>query len=187
MTWQVRPAREPDMQAFADVVNHYIQTTAINFRDRLQTAEDWRTEWLPRHERYPWLVAEQGGLIGGIAYASPWSQRAAYDWQVEVTVYVRDGQRGQGLGRSLYGLLLQTLVAQGFRSAMAGIALPNAASVALHESFGFRHVGTVERAGYKLGAWHDVGLWRRWHGPDDGEPPPTLRPTDVPGWQDQSG
>lgn len=181
MSWRVRPAIESDLGAFADIVNHYILSTAINFRTRTQTREDWLAEWLPRHQRYPWLVAERVDLVGAISYASPWSPRAAYDWQVEVTVYIRDGLRGKGLGSALYRRLFELLDDQGFRSAMAVIALPNAASVALHEAFGFRHVGTIQRAGFKHGAWHDVGLWQRWAGPADGEPAAVLRPDEIPG------
>ena len=132
----------------------------------------------PLQDRYPWLVALQGGTIGGIAYAKPWNPRRAYDWTTEVTVYVRDGLQGQGIGSALYQRLLELLEAQGFRSMMAGITLPNDASVALHESFGFRQVGTLRRIGFKMGAWHDVGHWQRWVTADPDAEPTPLRPLD---------
>lgn len=182
MTWHVRGVADPDLKTVADIVNHYILDGVIHFSERPQTAEDWRVEWQLLYRHYPWLVAEQNGVIGGLAYAKPYNDRAAYDWTAEVTIYLRDGYTGQGLGRALYARLFEILDAQGYRVLVAGITLPNPASVRLHESFGFAHLGTLERVGYKQGAWHDVGLWQRRHAhPGDGSPEPIVALDQLPG------
>ena len=160
-TIEVRRAVEFDMSAFAAIVNYFIETTTVNFRTHLQSADEWRDEWKLRGERYPWLVAADGGEIVGLAYAGPWKAREAYGWSAESTVYVANGQHGRGIGRLLYDRLLATLDAQGYRSTLGGIALPNPASVALHEACGFRHVGTLASVGFKHGQWRDVGFWQR--------------------------
>lgn len=110
---------------------------------------------------HPWLAAERDGEPLGYAYASQHRTREAYRWSCDVTVYVAPESHRQNVGSSLYTDLLAILTAQGFRSAFAGIALPNAASVALHERVGFVQIGTYRGVGFKLGAWHDVGWWQR--------------------------
>ena len=112
---------------------------------------------LPEH---PWLVAERDHVVG-YAYAASHGSRAAYRWSTDVSVYVDQAARGQGVGRALYRALFKVLDLQGFREAFAGITLPNGASVALHESLGFVPVGIYRQVGWKLGAWHDVGHWQR--------------------------
>lgn len=109
-----------------------------------------------------WLVLAdeaEGGVLG-YAYASRHRERLAYQWSVDVTVYVRADQQRRGVGRALYWVLLQLLREQGFYAAHAGITLPNSASVGLHESLGFRPVGVFPGVGFKDGAWHDVGWWQ---------------------------
>ena len=107
----------------------------------------------------PWLVAVDGGDVVGFAYASPHHERPAYRWTVDVTVYLADAACGRGLGRALYGRLLPDLASRGLVTALARITVPNTASVALHEAMGFRPAGVLPQVGFKLGAWHDVGLW----------------------------
>jgi L-amino acid N-acyltransferase YncA len=126
----------------------------------------------------PWLVLERGGEVLGFAYAQKHRERAAYQWCVDTSVYVRADATGRGIGRALYRALLPLLVLQGFRAAHAGVTLPNPASVRLHESFGFRPVGVFARTGWKMGAWHDVGWWQLELAPRVGEPAP-LRPPAV--------
>jgi phosphinothricin acetyltransferase len=108
----------------------------------------------------PWLVLVRGGDIAGFAYASRHRERAAYQWSVDTSVYVRADQRRTGVGRTLYSVLLALLRIQGFYAAHAGITLPNPGSVALHEAMGFRRIGVEPSVGYKLGVWHDVGWWQ---------------------------
>ncbi len=158
---QIRLAQAGDMQAHCDIVNQYIETTTINFRTEPQTAEEWHEDWKRVNDRYPWLVAISGERTLGIAYASPWKPRRAYDWTVETTVYVREGDHRRGLGRALYQRLLEILDAQGYRSEIGVIALPNESSVALHEAVGFAQVGTLVNVGHKLGGWRSTGLWQR--------------------------
>jgi phosphinothricin acetyltransferase len=112
-------------------------------------------------ERFPWLVAEDEGVVAGYAYATAFRTRAAYRFAVETTVYVRPSFERRGLGRRLYAPLIATLEAQGFTQAIAALTLPNGPSVGLHERLGFRHVGTYPQVGWKMGAWLDVGLWQR--------------------------
>jgi phosphinothricin acetyltransferase len=108
----------------------------------------------------PWLVSERAGRVLGYAYASAFRTRPAYRWWMESTIYLAPEARGSGLGRRLYEALMTLLRRQGFVSALGVITLPNVASVALHERLGFRPLTVLPQAGFKLGAWHDVGWWR---------------------------
>jgi phosphinothricin acetyltransferase len=109
-----------------------------------------------------WLVAEDDdGAVQGYAYARAWRPRAAYQWSVEVSVYLADAARGQGLGRQLLEALLARLGELGFVAAFATIALPNEASEGLFRACGFELVGVQRAVGYKHGAWHDVAIWQR--------------------------
>ncbi len=110
--------------------------------------------------KYPWLVWEDAEGIAGYAYACEHRERLAYQWSVDVSCYVHARARGRGIGRSLYQALLRVLHAQGFCNAFAGIALPNEASVALHESVGFEFLGRYRNVGFKNGAWRDAGWWQ---------------------------
>jgi phosphinothricin acetyltransferase len=107
----------------------------------------------------PWLVAEADGAVVGYAYATPWRPRSAYRFSVESTVYLEAGAVGRGTGRALYAALLDDLKARGVHCVIGGIALPNPASVGLHERMGFRKVGHLEEVGWKQERWVDVGYW----------------------------
>ncbi|GAA1913459.1 GNAT family N-acetyltransferase [Streptomyces sodiiphilus] len=148
------------MPGVCALVNHYIEHAVANFRTEPQRPKEWEELWHAHHGRYPWLVAEQDGEIAGFCCAGPWKTRGAYAWTAESTVYVGPDRLGQGLGSRLYRPLLATLAAQGFRSVVAGITLPNPGSVALHTSMGFEPAGLIRAAGFKFGAWHDVGYWQ---------------------------
>ena len=125
---------------------------------------------------HPWIVAEEGGVVLGYAYGSPYRERKAYQWAVEVTVYLATEARGMGLGRKLYTVLCELLTLQGFTKAYGVVSLPNPASAALHEVVGFRAFAVYRDIGYKNGQWHDVGWWERDLAPSepDAKPPTPL-------------
>jgi phosphinothricin acetyltransferase len=113
-----------------------------------------------------WLVAERGGRVAGYAYGGPHRARAAYDWTVEVSAYVDRSEQRAGIGRELYLALFDELKARGYRLLVAGITLPNEASVSFHRALGFTPVGVFRNIGFKFDSWHDVG----WYQLDLGEP-----------------
>jgi phosphinothricin acetyltransferase len=167
----IRPAQADDGAAVAAVYGPYVRDTAVSFEVEPPTGVVMAERIIGTLGTHPWLVAEREGVVVGFAYAGKHSQRAAYRWTVDVTVYVRDTERRSGVGRQLYQVLLGTLRLQGFRSAFAEIVLPNSGSVRLHESMGFRHIGIHNDIGHKLGRWHDIGYWRL--GLADGTDPPS--------------
>jgi L-amino acid N-acyltransferase YncA len=142
----------------------------ISFEEIAPSGEETSVRIATTLQRWPWLVFEEAGDVLGFAYATKHRERSAYRWAVDVSVYVGDGARGRGIGRSLYLALFRVLREQGFHRAFAGIALPNDASVALHRAVGFQPVGVYREVGYKLGAWRDVSWWERPIAPS-GAPP----------------
>lgn len=156
----VRPAVEADGAAVAEIYAPYVRETAVSFEVEPPTAAIMAKRIAGTIGTHPWLVAAQGPVIVGFAYAGKHRERRAYRWTVDVTVYVNPAKRGQGVGRALYRVLLNTLRQQGFRSAFAEIVLPNPASIRLHEAAGFKPIGVHENIGFKLGRWHDIGYWR---------------------------
>jgi len=157
----IRAARDDDFAAITEITNYYIATTAIHFGHEPLARAELHAQWVAYRDRYPWFVADEGGSVVGYAKAGTWRDRAAYQWSPEVGLYVADGARGRGLGRALYGALLDELARRGFRSAIAGMTLPNTASAALHRAMGFESVGVVRDAGWKLGQWHDIEFFQK--------------------------
>jgi L-amino acid N-acyltransferase YncA len=161
-----------DAAPCAAIYAPFVEGSAVSFEYSAPTAEEFGR----RIERYStthaWLVAEDTDRVVGFAYATPHRERAAYRWATEVSIYVDPADQRRGAGRALYRELFEVLGGQGYRIALAGIALPNEASVAMHESLGFEPIGIYRRIGFKDGAWHDVGWWQRPLGPQDAEPGP---------------
>jgi L-amino acid N-acyltransferase YncA len=152
------PAR--DAAACAQIYAPYVTDTVISLEEKAPDEQRFAERIRRLTLTHPWLVAETGGAIVGYAYASPHHERAAYRWAADVAAYVRQGQHRRGTGRALYQALFELLVRQGVHVACAGVTLPNAASVGLHESLGFKPVGVYRRIGFKHGRWHDVGWWQ---------------------------
>lgn len=156
----LRLARADDAGQVAAIYAPHVRDSAISFEVEPPTVEAMRSRIAAYLEHAAWLVCERGGQIAGYAYASRHRERLAYQWDVEVSVYVHDAARRKGVGRALYIALFRLLALQGFVNAYAGITLPNPNSVGLHESLGFTPVGVYSGAGCKNGAWHDVGWWQ---------------------------
>ena len=154
-----RLARPADAAQIASLYRPYVEDSWISFEEVApDAAEIARRMSGPLH---PWLVIAEDGRVVGFASTSPMRNRAAYRWSVETGLYlVADAQR-RGLGRRLLTAHLDLLTRQGFATAVAGIALPNEASVALHERLGFTLSGIERGVGFKRGRWVDVGRWQR--------------------------
>lgn len=156
----IRLATESDAGRITDIYAPIVSDTIISFEWESPTADEMRGRIENTLERFPWLVYEPHGSVLGYAYAGAHRSRGAYQWSVDVSAYVHEEERRQGVGRALYTSLFAILALQGFYNACAGIALPNPASVGMHESVGFRPVGVYRAVGYKFDAWHDVGWWQ---------------------------
>jgi phosphinothricin acetyltransferase len=166
---------ERDGPACAAIYAPYVEGSGVSFEDLAPTAAQFTARIAETARRYPWLVLEDDGAVAGYAYASQHHPRSGYRWAADVAVYVDPAWQGRGAGRRLYAALLDLLRRQGMRSAIAGIALPNEASIGLHRAFGFEHVGTYRDIGWKAGAWRDVSWWQLQLAPDapaGGGPPP---------------
>ena len=157
----IRMATPADAPGVRAIYAPCVEATPISFELEPPSVDEMADRIAKTTAMYPWLVAIDGDTVAGYAYGGAFRTRPAYRWSVEVSAYVAESHRGRGVGRGLYEALFRILVAQGFCRAYAGITLPNAASVALHEAVGFTRVGTFHAAGYKFGAWHDVGWWER--------------------------
>ena len=158
----IRPARSADDGRAAAIYAPHVVDSHVSFEEEAPDAAEMARRMAAADAGgYPWLVAEADGAVLGYAYAGPFRPRAAYRWTVETGIYLHGDACGRGVGRRLYGALLDELAARGFTQAVGSIALPNPASVALHEALGFQHRGTVTGVGYKAGRWVDVGYWQR--------------------------
>lgn len=138
----------------------FVRDTAVSFEVEPPSVEEMQQRIKNTLQRFPWLVCEHQGEVVGYVYATSHSDRVAYLWSVNVSVYIHQRCRRSGVGKALYSSLFEILRLQGFYNAYAGATLPNSASVGLHEAFGFQPVGVYEAVGYKFGAWHSVGWWQ---------------------------
>jgi phosphinothricin acetyltransferase len=174
---RLRAATPDDAAAIADIYAPFVTGSAVSFETEPPDEAAMRARIEAGGGLYPWLVGEDGDAsLIGYAYAARFRDRPAYRFAVETSVYLRPGAAGRGLGRRLYEPLLAMLEDQGFTQAIAAITLPNEASVRLHDRLGFERAGTYRQVGWKLGTWHDVGLWQRRLAPA-GAPPEEPRPS----------
>jgi len=169
----IRLATAADADAVTAIYAPIVAGTSISFELAPPGIDEMRSRIALTLQALPWLVSEDAqGRVDGYAYAGRHRDRPAYQWSVDVTAYVREDARGRGVGRQLYRALLPVLSGLGYCQAFAGIALPNAASVALHESLGFQPIGVYRQVGFKLGAWRDVGWWQKALATTDDPAPP---------------
>jgi len=155
----IRAATEQDAASIQQIYAPFCLNSAVSFEVQPPTVQEIQQRLQNITVQYPWLVCEAVGQVVGYAYACAHRERAAYRWAVDVAVYIAEGRRRSGVGRSLYTSLFKILVLQGYYKAYAGVTLPNPGSVGLHEAMGFTPVGTYRGVGYKSGAWRDVGWW----------------------------
>lgn len=157
----IRDVLATDGEALAAIYNPYITDGVVSFEYDAVDGEEMARRIQSITACYPWIVYDVDSQIQGYAYASRWKERAAYRYCAETTVYLRKGQEGRGIGTLLYAELLRRLPAHEVKIAIACIALPNEASVALHEKLGFEKVGHFREVGYKFDQWIDIGYWRK--------------------------
>jgi len=166
----IRAASVADAEAIAAIYAPIVLETTISFEWTPPTVDEFQSRIAKTLPKYPWLVAtDEGDQIAGYVFAGSHKDPPSYQWSVNTSVYVRADSRGRGVGKALYSELFRQLVALGFHRAFAGVALPNPASIALHESVGFKPIGVYKNVGFKFGAWRDVSWWQK-----DLQPPETL-------------
>ena len=152
----IRPATSADAPAIAAIYDHYARETCVTFNTQGPSAEHYAEQIT--EGRYPFLAAEKAGEVVGFAYAAAFRPHDAYRWDVELTIYLRPGMEGQGIGSQLMAALLHDLTRLGYLTAYSCVTVPNERSVALHKRFGFTELGVFPNTGYKHGQWHGV-LW----------------------------
>lgn len=157
---KIRSATLEDASSLVEIYAPNILESAISFEIVVPSVEEFRSRMQDVLVKFPWLVCEIDGVIVGYAYAGTFRARAAYALTVESAVYIRRGYEGKGIGSALYRDLFARLKTLGLATVIAGVTLPNAASVALHESFGFKKVAHLEKVGFKMNQWWDVGYWQ---------------------------
>jgi phosphinothricin acetyltransferase len=157
---QIRLARPSDAGAIRAIYAPFCALDShVSFETEPPSLEEMRRRVQKTLERWPWLVGDDGEVVGYV-YACEHRERAAYRWSVDVTVYIRGDQRRTGLGRALYTSLFELLRLHGYVNAYAGTSLPNEGSIGLHRALGFQPVGVYTSVGHKGGAWHDVAWWQ---------------------------
>ena len=161
----IREATVGDAAAIRAIYAPYVETTVITFEYTVPSVEEFQRRIARTKERYPYFVAVEDGRVVGYAYAGPFVGRAAYDWAAELSIYVDIYGRKQGLGKKLYGALLDALKEMGVLDVYACIGLPEKAdeyldcnSAEFHAHLGFTPVGLFKQCGYKFGRWYNM-IW----------------------------
>lgn len=155
----IRRVNVSDAAQIAEIYNFYVENSHHTFETEAVNVDEMRERIGEIVKKYPYFVAEENGEIVAYAYAALYKSRCAYSSSSEVSVYVKNGTKGKGLGTKLYEKLLTEISKSDIHAIIAGIALPNDASIKLHERFGFEKVAHFREVGYKFGKWIDVGYW----------------------------
>jgi phosphinothricin acetyltransferase len=155
----IRPVTAADAPAIRGIYNYYIVNTVISFEEDPVSVQEMEGRIRTITAQYPWFVREEAGEVLAYAYINAWRERAAYRYAAELSIYVKPGHEGRGMGRELMARLLEAAKKTSVRALVSGITIPNERSIALHEKFGFQKIAHFKEIGYKLGAWLDVGYW----------------------------
>jgi phosphinothricin acetyltransferase len=156
----IRPVSPADKAAICAIYNYYVENTTISFEETPVQINEMEERIRKICAAFPFLVLEdEAGRIDGFAYINTWKERSAYRYSAELSIYVRDGFHGRGIGRRLMEKLLEEARKTQLHSLVSGIALPNDRSIALHEKFGFKNIACFREIGRKFSEWLDVGYW----------------------------
>lgn len=155
----IRFVRADDAERICAIYNHYVEHEIATFEAEPVPVQDMRERISAASEERPWFVYEVDDTVAGYAYSSAWQSRCAYRFSLETTVYLSHEHLGRGIGTELYRYLIDAIRNQKIHSLIAAIALPNHASVALHEKLGFEKIGHFREVGWKFDQWIDVGYW----------------------------
>lgn len=175
----IRLAKTPDAAELHRIYAQYIDT-AVTFEYTLPTAAEFTLRMETYTREFPCLVCEDAGQIAGYACAHRQMERAAYQWNAELSVYLDAAYTSRGFGKRLYACLMEILRLQGVKTVYGGVTVPNEKSEKLHEGLGFTRLGTYHNTGYKAGAWHDVAWFEKQLAPYDTDPAPVLPIDTVP-------
>lgn len=160
----IRPVRVEDARAIWEIYTPFIRETAVTFDVEVFQVEEFVRRIRAHTPEHAWMVAEIDGKVVGYANATEHRKKQAYNTTKEVSIYLRKEVRGLGVGSLLYNELVKELRKQGVKNLLAGITVPNDASVGFHESLGFSLVGTYKKIGFKDGKWRDVSWYEMWLG-----------------------
>ena len=178
----IRIARESDKEELLAIYAPYVSETAITFEYTVPTLEEFRERMTKTLMKYPYRVAVQETEILGYAYASEFKNRAAYDWAVETTIYVKQDSRKSGVGKKLYQALEEVLKQQHICNLYACIAYPNPGSIGFHEHLGYQTIGHFSKCGYKFETWYDMIWMEKMIAEHDLHPEPFKPITELRGW-----
>ena len=155
----IRSVKNEDASVICSIYNHYVRETTITFEEAPVSIKEMERRIGEISAAYPWFIFDDGVYITGYAYVSKWKERIAYRFSAEITVYIKQGHEGKGIGTELYKHLIEAARKKSIHALLAGIALPNERSIALHEKFGFTKIAQFNEIGFKQNKWIDVGYW----------------------------
>ena len=155
----IRSVEPKDAREICDIYNFYIISTDISFEEQSVSVDEMEKRIRDVTAKYPWLVVEEGGEVLGYAYSSKYRERSAYRYTAELTIYMKNGEEGKGLGAELMRRVIEETRGRGIHTLISAIAMPNERSVSIHEKFGFEKAGHLKDVGFKFDHWIDVGYW----------------------------
>lgn len=155
----IRNITNSDIIQVLRIYKPFITGSGVTFETSIPAIEEFEKRIDAYTMFFPWIVADDNGVIAGYAYASKYRERVAYQWVAEVSIYMNPGYTKQGIAAKLYKALFEILQLQGIYKVYAVITIPNNESIGFHEKMGFKWFATYKNVGYKNGKWHDVGWW----------------------------
>ncbi|MDZ7718520.1 MAG: N-acetyltransferase family protein [Balneolaceae bacterium] len=149
-----------DAKQIRDIYNKYVEESHATFREQPVSVKETEAQIRQITKDYPWIVYQEKEQIVGYTYADKWKEKAAYRYTVETSIYLDSSHLGKGIGSTLKGAMIEKLKERNFHCVISAISLPNPASIAMCEKFGFKKVGQLKEIGYKFDEWIDVGYWQ---------------------------